>query len=66
MTLCMDMLLKKDVRQSANLTTSNTPWVSGSPDLQHKHNINKTQCNFDNNALIVVIFVTFNIDRHVT
>jgi hypothetical protein len=25
----MDMLLKKDVGQSANHATSNTPWVSG-------------------------------------
>jgi hypothetical protein len=28
-TLDMDMLLKKDVGQSANHATSNTPWVSG-------------------------------------
>jgi hypothetical protein len=27
--LCMDMLLKKDVGQSNNHATSNTPWVSG-------------------------------------
>jgi hypothetical protein len=62
----LDMLLKKDVRQSANHATSNTPWVSGWPDLLHKHNINKTQCNFVNNAQIAVIFVPFNLDSQVT
>jgi hypothetical protein len=66
----MDMLLKKDVGQSANHATSNTPCVSGLvsgyPDLLHKHNINKNQCNFVNNAQIAVIFVPFNLDSHVT
>jgi hypothetical protein len=58
--LAMDMLLKKDVGQSTNHATSNTPWVSGWPDLLHKPNINKTQCNFVNKAQIAVIFVPFN------
>ena len=38
-TLLMDMLLKKDVGRGANHATSNTLWVSGQPDLLHKHNI---------------------------
>jgi hypothetical protein len=42
LSLAIDMLLKKDVGQSANKAASNMPWVSGGPDLQHKHNINKT------------------------
>jgi hypothetical protein len=62
----MDMLLKKDVGQSANHATSNMPWVSGLPDLLHEHNIDKTQCNFVNNAQIAVIFVPFNLDSWVT
>jgi hypothetical protein len=65
-SLGMDKLLKKDVGQSANHATSNTPWVSGWPDLLHKHNTNKTQCNFVNNAHITVIFVPFNLDSRVT
>jgi hypothetical protein len=65
-TEAMDKLSKKDVGRSANHATSNTLWVSGWPDLLHKHNINKTQCNFVNNAQIAVIFVPFNLDCRVT
>jgi hypothetical protein len=65
-SLVMDMLLKKDVGHGANHATSNTPWVSGRPNLVHKHNRNKTQVHFVNNGQIAVIFVRFNLDSRVT
>jgi hypothetical protein len=61
----MDYLLKKDVGQGANHATLNTLWVSGQPDLLHKHNITKIKYNFVKNSLIAIIFAPFYSDVHV-
>jgi hypothetical protein len=61
----MDQLLKKDDGQGTNHAASNTPWVSGQPDLLCKHNITKIKYNYVKNALIAMIFAPFYPDVHV-
>jgi hypothetical protein len=56
---------RTNISSIANHATSKTLWVSGQPDLLHKHNITKIKYKFVKNALIAMIFALLYSDVHI-